>query len=105
MMLPDPCHMGTKLCSSDIFVALSTQYDVKTMQIRHALDDNARLKGSRSGGDGVRLSAGVRVGYDRRMSTVNTFGTRTALAAGGRTSQIYSLPALEAAGYPEIARL
>jgi len=39
------------------------------------------------------------------MSTVNTFGTRTALAAGGRTSQIYSLPALEAAGYPEIARL
>jgi aconitate hydratase len=39
------------------------------------------------------------------MSTVNTFGTRTALAAGGRTSQIYSLPALERAGYPEIARL
>jgi aconitate hydratase len=46
-----------------------------------------------------------RAWYDRRMSTVNTFGTRTALAAGGRTSQMYSLPALEKAGYPEIARL
>jgi aconitate hydratase len=39
------------------------------------------------------------------MSTVNTFGTRTALAAGGRTYQMYSLPALERAGYPEIAGL
>src|SRR5439155_8262895 len=39
------------------------------------------------------------------MSNANTFGTRTALAAGGRTAQIYSLPALEKAGYPEIARL
>src|SRR5205807_6414356 len=35
----------------------------------------------------------------------NTFSTRTALAAGGQTSQMYSLPALEKAGYPEIARL
>src|SRR5437762_10321027 len=47
----------------------------------------------------------VRVGYDQRMSIVNTFGTRTTLTAGGRTWQIYSLPALETAGYPEIARL
>jgi aconitate hydratase A / 2-methylisocitrate dehydratase len=39
------------------------------------------------------------------MSTVNTFGTRTALAAGGRASQMYSLPALEKAGYPQIASL
>src|SRR5438034_9852031 len=39
------------------------------------------------------------------MSNANTFGTRTALAAGGRTAQIFSLPALEKAGYPEIARL
>jgi aconitate hydratase len=39
------------------------------------------------------------------MSTVNTFGTRTALTAGGRTSQIYSLPALEKAGFSNIARL
>jgi aconitate hydratase A / 2-methylisocitrate dehydratase len=39
------------------------------------------------------------------MSTVNTFGTRTALAAGGRTSQLYSLPVLEKAGFPNISRL
>src|SRR5438309_2950616 len=39
------------------------------------------------------------------MSTVNSFGTRTPLQAGGRSVQIYSLPALEAAGFPEIAHL
>ena len=39
------------------------------------------------------------------MSTVNSFGTRTALAVGGRTYQMFSLPALERAGFPEIARL
>ena len=39
------------------------------------------------------------------MSTVNSFGTRTALTVGGRTLQMFSLPALERAGFPEIARL
>jgi aconitate hydratase len=39
------------------------------------------------------------------MSTVNSFGTRTPLAVGGRTYQMFSLPALERAGFPEIARL
>src|SRR5437764_6255348 len=39
------------------------------------------------------------------MSTVNSFGTRMPLQVGGRSVQIYSLPALEAAGFPEIARL
>src|SRR5258708_14423001 len=39
------------------------------------------------------------------MSTVNSFGTRTALQVGGRTVHMYSLPALAAAGFPEIARL
>src|SRR5258706_8323627 len=42
------------------------------------------------------------------MSTVNSFGTRTALQVGGRPGksvQIYSLPALQASGFPEIARL
>ena len=39
------------------------------------------------------------------MSTVNSFGTRTALAVGGRTFQMFSLPALQRAGFPEIARL
>jgi len=39
------------------------------------------------------------------MSTVNSFGTRTALPAGGRAVQIYSLPALQQAGFPDVARL
>ena len=39
------------------------------------------------------------------MSTVNSFGTRTAMSVGDRTVQMFSLPALERAGFPEIARL
>src|SRR5437762_12189721 len=39
------------------------------------------------------------------MSTANSFGTRTALAVGGGTIKLYSLPALQDAGFPEIARL
>src|SRR6516162_8720277 len=39
------------------------------------------------------------------MPTVNSFGTRTALAVGGQSVRVYSLPALEAAGFPEVARL
>jgi aconitate hydratase len=39
------------------------------------------------------------------MPTVNSFGTRTALPIAGRTVQMFSLPALAAAGFPEIARL
>src|ERR687895_2693077 len=39
------------------------------------------------------------------MSTLNSFGTRTDLRVGGQTVQIYSLPALERAGFPGVARL
>jgi len=39
------------------------------------------------------------------MSTVNSFGTRTALAVAGHDFQIYSLPALERAGMASVARL
>src|SRR5437762_7183677 len=39
------------------------------------------------------------------MPIVNSFGTRSTLTTGGRAVQIYSLPALERAGYSEIARL
>jgi aconitate hydratase len=39
------------------------------------------------------------------MPPVNSFSARTALTVGDRTVQIYSLPFLEAAGFPEIARL
>src|SRR6266436_3422746 len=39
------------------------------------------------------------------MSSVNSFKTRTGLQVGGRSVQMYSLPALQAAGFPEIARL
>src|SRR3989440_4935108 len=39
------------------------------------------------------------------MSTVNSFGSRTALAVGGRSCQFYSLPALEKAGFSAVGRL
>ncbi|MGE3509204.1 MAG: aconitate hydratase AcnA [Vicinamibacterales bacterium] len=39
------------------------------------------------------------------MSTVNSFGTRQDLEVSGRRYQIYSLAALQASGFPEIARL
>src|SRR5687767_11667300 len=39
------------------------------------------------------------------MTTLNTFGTRTQIKAGGEQVEIYSLPALERAGFPGVARL
>ena len=39
------------------------------------------------------------------MPTVNSFATRQALSAAGRPVHIYSLPALAAAGFPQVARL
>jgi aconitate hydratase len=39
------------------------------------------------------------------MSTVNSFGARTPLVAGGRSLQIFSLPALQQAGFPHVTRL
>ncbi len=39
------------------------------------------------------------------MPTLNSFGTRTDLRIGAQTVQIYSLPALEKAGFPGVARL
>src|SRR4249920_3922096 len=39
------------------------------------------------------------------MPTVNSFGTRRALPIAGRPIQLYSLPALAAAGFPEVSRL
>src|SRR5437762_502308 len=39
------------------------------------------------------------------MSTVNSFGTRTPLAVGNRAYQMFSLPALQRAGFGDIARL
>src|SRR5262245_1782690 len=39
------------------------------------------------------------------MSTLNSFGTRTDLRAGGAAVQIYSLPSLEKSGFPGVSRL
>jgi aconitate hydratase A / 2-methylisocitrate dehydratase len=39
------------------------------------------------------------------MATLNSFGTRTELRVGGQPVQIYSLPALEKAGFSSVARL
>jgi aconitate hydratase A / 2-methylisocitrate dehydratase len=42
---------------------------------------------------------------DRPMASHNSFDTRTPLTVGGNTFHYFSLPKLEAAGYPGIARL
>jgi aconitate hydratase len=42
---------------------------------------------------------------DRSMPTVNSFGTRQPLPGTAAPVQFYSLPALAAAGFPEVARL
>jgi aconitate hydratase len=39
------------------------------------------------------------------MTTQNSFGTLTTLAVGGETVEYFSLPALERAGFPGVARL
>src|SRR5919197_4040988 len=39
------------------------------------------------------------------MASVNSFGTRTALAVGEQRVHFFSLPALQIHGYPDIARL
>ena len=39
------------------------------------------------------------------MTTLNSFGTRTDIRSGGQAVQIYSLPALEKAGFGGVARL
>ena len=39
------------------------------------------------------------------MKTLNSFGARATLASGGGSSQYYSLPALERAGFPYVSRL
>src|SRR5262245_3281667 len=39
------------------------------------------------------------------MPTLNSFGTRTDIRVGGEAVEIYSLPALEKAGFPGVSRL
>src|SRR4051812_40749508 len=39
------------------------------------------------------------------MTIVNSFNTRKTLQAGGRTVQFFSLPTLQAAGFPGVERL
>src|SRR5215471_5432023 len=66
----------------------------------------ARAWGQSLGSEvGVRDRGQTRAVYDRGMATVNSFGSRTALAVGGQTFQIYSLPALEKKGLGNIARM
>src|SRR5262245_63602955 len=43
--------------------------------------------------------------HQKVMATLNSFGTRTELRIGGQPMQIYSLSALEQAGFPGVARL
>ena len=45
------------------------------------------------------------VNDDLGMATLNSFDTRSSLTVHGKTYRIYSLPALERAGFPQAARL
>jgi len=47
----------------------------------------------------------VRFHYDFVMASLNSFQTRTELAVGGRAFQIFSVPALEKAGFSGASRL
>src|SRR5688572_26408914 len=47
----------------------------------------------------------ARRGMIDRRSTLNSFDTRTEIQVGGQTVQIYSLPALERAGFSGVSRL
>src|SRR4051794_18175558 len=58
-----------------------------------------------AGYNGVFLSIRALALRNHLMSTVNSFGTRTPLVVGARTCQIFSLPTLQRAGFPEIGRL
>src|SRR5262245_17476573 len=74
------------------------------------LHRRGRPRDRQAGGGGVnqcRPRRVVRLNFRGHllMPTLNGFGTRTQLNVAGRSVQMYSIPALEAAGYPEIARL
>src|SRR5688500_18649144 len=52
-----------------------------------------------------RLERNRAVEDDLRMASRNSFNTRTRLSAGGSTFDIFSLAALERAGFPGVTRL
>jgi len=51
------------------------------------------------------LAGGLKASANVPMPTLNSFGTRTEIRSGGQPVQIYSLPALEKAGFPGVSRL
>src|SRR5690242_14478724 len=55
----------------------------------------------------ISCSRTVRAAASRSsvMPTADTFHARTPLSAGGRTTSMFSLPALQAAGFDGVARL
>ena len=114
-MLPERCQMSTEIdgtyapiCADRLRDAAGIVHD--RAQIRRT----SRLSSTTAPSARVATPApAARIAdaldsvawYDRLMSTVNSFGTRTRSTVGGRSYQIYSLPALQRAGFPEIARL
>src|ERR1043166_18086 len=94
LMLPDTCQMCTRIATRRQKFANLCRSDRVFVHILHVYVGIVSSK--------LRAKS---VWYDRRMSTVNSFGTRTALAFGGRTVQTYSLPALERAGFSGLPRL
>ena len=53
----------------------------------------------------ARLDANARLRDDQEMASQNSFQTRVPLRVGTDTFQIFSLPALERAGFPAFSRL
>jgi aconitate hydratase len=52
-----------------------------------------------------RLNPTARLEDDLEMASQNSFNTRTSLTAGGAAYEIFSLPAIEKAGFPGVVRL
>src|SRR6185503_5414761 len=51
------------------------------------------------------LNAMVKLRNDRRMAAQNSFATRTPITVGDTRYQIFSLPALERAGFAGVSKL
>src|SRR4051812_7077107 len=94
LMLPDMCQTCMKISTQRRRIRRFRPIDRASVHVLHVSIGTLSSK-----------LPGNSVWYDRRMSTVNSFGTRTALAFGGRTVQTYSLPSLERAGFADVARL
>src|SRR5262245_39595497 len=112
-MIPVPCHLCTKFMSRwPVWPSLLHGWLLDCARSARISAKGDGQSGSRDGDSGAARQRAadvsvVRFAFSRiaRMPTVNSFGTRTALAVGSKSYQIYSLPDLQKAGFPDTARL